>query len=127
MAASGTGALVVSALRWGISGIFDGGASTLRRPGSWGLPRVISVLLGVGSGGLCPSASALLRPNLDNPEVEFSTCLDEMSMEISVLLDTGSGSLGPESSTLLREGLGDLWAVGSACRADGSEFLAPSS
>lgn len=121
------GALGGSALRWGISGIFEARASARRSPGSWGLPSVISVLRGVGSGALCPSTSALLRPNLDNPEVEFSTCLDEMSMEISVLLDTGSGSLGPECSTLLRGALGDRWAVGSACLADGSEFLAPSS
>lgn len=91
------------------------------------MPIVISVLLGVGSGGLCPSPSALLRPNLDNPGVEFSTCLDEISMEISVLRDTGSGSLGPERSTLLRDDLGDRWPGASACLAGVSEFLAPRS
>lgn len=76
---------------------------------------------------MCPSPSVLLRPNLDNPGVEFSTCLDEISMEISVLRDTGSGSLGPESSTLLRADLGDLWPGESACLAGVSEFLAPRS
>lgn len=58
---------------------------------------LISVLRGVGSGVLWPSTSARLSPNRDGPVgPAFSTCLDEMSMEISVRRDTGS-ALGPAS------------------------------
>lgn len=125
VATSGIG-LLASTLRCVGSGIFEG-TSILRRAWSWGLLILISVLRGPVSGGLCPNTSALLRPNLDAPEVEFSTCLDEISMEISVLLDTGSGCFGPESSTLLREDLGDLWLEDSTCLEGVSEFLLPSS
>lgn len=121
VATSGKDGLVASTLRWVGSGIFEG-TSILRRAWSCGLLILISVLLGGASRGLCPNTSVLLRPNLDAPEVEFSTCFDDMSMEISVLLDTGSGCFGPEISTLLKEDLGD-----SPCLEGVSEFLAPRS
>ena len=111
----------------GTSGILEAGVSILRWADSWGLTMVISVLRGAGSGVLWPSASARLSPNRDGPAVPaFSTCLDEMSMEISVRRDTGS-ALGPESSTLRRAALGDRWLRESTWRAAGSEFFTPRS
>lgn len=112
----------------GPSGILEVAFSILRWADSWGLTMVISVLRGVGSGGvLWPSASARLSPNRDGPVAPaLSTCLDEMSMEISVRRDTGS-ALGPGSSTLRRAALGERWLRESTCRAAGSEFFTPRS
>lgn len=105
----------------------EAGVSILRWAGSWGLTMVISVLRGVGSGVLWPSASARFSPNREGPGVPaFSTCLDEMSMEISVRRDMGS-DLGPDSSTLRRAALGDRWLRASTWRGDGSKFFAPRS
>ncbi|MEE6524228.1 hypothetical protein FKM82_023576 [Ascaphus truei] len=81
----------------------------------------------MGSGGLCPGSSALLRPNLDSPGTEFSTCLDEMSMEISVRLDTVSVCRDPANSIRLSDDLGERWLLPSACLKRPSAFRAPGS
>lgn len=113
-------ALVSSVLLWGISGILELGDSPRR---SWDFPRVISALLGMGSGGLWPGSSALFKPNRETAGAEFSTCLDEMSMEISVRLDMGSGCRDPARSILLSDDFGDLWPPMSACLRSASAFL----